>query len=364
MTPKEAMHLAIAEGKKGAGFVSPNPLVGCVIVDRDFNLLAHGYHARCGEAHAEIQALNAVADKSRLEGAHVFVTLEPCAHHGRTPPCAEALAKLPIQSVTYGLLDPNPRVKGQGAALLSKAGKEVSEFRELHNELEELCEIFLINQRRKRPFVAMKVAMTLDGRIALPSGSSQWITSAESRAQVHYLRGCYDAVVAGVGTFLRDDPKLNARDPRWADKPHRVVLLDPEGQAITKLEGSQLLKVRDPSHIYVVSQAQKPSGLGVHQLQVEIQGGEFEPSALMQALQAEGLQSLFVEGGARAYTSLLRAKLVDRLFIFIAPKVLGEGLVWLHALGVESIDQALCFQDVRVTTLGNDVFCECSGLRG
>jgi diaminohydroxyphosphoribosylaminopyrimidine deaminase/5-amino-6-(5-phosphoribosylamino)uracil reductase len=189
LTPNEAMKLAIEEAARGAGFVAPNPLVGCVILSRDGALIGRGHHERIGEGHAEVRALESVADVSQLNAAQVFVTLEPCAHQGRTPSCAEALAKLPIASVTYGLEDPNPLVAGKGAEILRAAGKTVQIFGGLKTELEEACEIFLMNMREKRAFVALKAAASLDGKIALPDGSSQWITGEESRAHVQSLRG-------------------------------------------------------------------------------------------------------------------------------------------------------------------------------
>ncbi len=347
------MTLAIEEGKKGAGFVSPNPQVGCVILDRGGALLSVGFHARLGEAHAEVNALKAIQDPRSLEGATVYVTLEPCAHEGRTPSCAKNLAKLPIASVVFGLIDPNPLVAGQGAEILRAAGKEVEQFAELQEELEELSEIFFVNQKYDRPFVALKVASSLDGKIALADGSSQWITGESSREHVHHLRGCYDAVLAGAGTILKDDPRLNSRDPMFSKKNQKVVVLDPEGSCVSRLRDSKLLQVRDPYQVILITkpgiQVQVPVNHVEMTLNYELGGeGRFPLSEVLACLQSENIYSIFVEGGASTYASFLNAKLVDRLYVFIAPKIIGEGLSWTSNLAAsKSIQDSISRVQVR-----------------
>lgn len=350
------MLLAIEEGKRGAGFVSPNPLVGCVILDRNDHLIAKGHHARVGENHAETNALAEVEDPNRLDGAQIFVTLEPCAHEGRTPSCAKILAKLPIASVTYGIQDPNPLVSGQGAAILRAAGKSAELFTGgLQNELEELAEIFLLNMREKRPFIAVKVASSLDGKVALKDGTSQWITGEESRAQVQYLRGCYDAVLTGMGTFLRDDPRLNSRHPNFKDKPQKAVLLDPEGKSFAKLKNSKLASVRSKEDLIVVT---GPLGLkapvGRH-LEVPDADGAFDMYSLLPALQAEGIHSLFVEAGPYTAAQFLLSKMTDRLYVFVAPKLLGDGMNWTSGFTAPALDQAITLTNSRVESFGSDI---------
>lgn len=355
LTPSEAMKLAIEEGKRGAGFVSPNPLVGSVILDRNFELVGKGYHQKLGEAHAEINALKEIENPNHLDGAHVFVTLEPCAHEGRTPSCAKALAKLPIASVTYGLEDPNPLVSGKGAKILRDAGKTVSKFSELGAELEELAEIFLMNHRNKRPFLAVKVASSLDGKIALANGESKWITNEESRAHVQYLRGCYDAVLTGVGTFLRDDPLLNSRDPRFASKPSKVVLLDPSGKSFAKLKGSKLLSVRSPEDVVIITGLiGKDAPVGVRKFEIPDADGQFEMNAFLEAMREAGLHSLFVEAGSYTVSSLLKAKLVDRLYLFQAPKLLGDGMDWTTGMNFSSLSQVPQLRSVKVQAFGDN----------
>ncbi|MBX3020759.1 MAG: bifunctional diaminohydroxyphosphoribosylaminopyrimidine deaminase/5-amino-6-(5-phosphoribosylamino)uracil reductase RibD [Bdellovibrionales bacterium] len=354
LTPKAAMLAAIEEGKKGSGFVSPNPLVGCVILDRDYNFLAKGYHARLGELHAETHALKSVTDTSRLKGAHMYVTLEPCAHEGRQPSCAKTLATLPLKSVTYGLPDPNPKVSGRGVEILRAAGLEVVRFAELQNELEELAEIFLMNMREGRPFVSVKVASSLDGQVALADGSSQWITSEASRGHVQSLRGFHDAVLTGAGTFHGDNPRLNSRDSRFADKRLPVILLDPDGSCVAALPGSALLQVRPAADVFLVTKPGVKVLSGVTHIELSMRDGEFDLRALVSLLPAYGVHSVFVEAGATTVSAFLRQRLCDRLYVFMAPKILGKGLGWTSALQIPSLEQAVRLENLRVEPLGED----------
>lgn len=349
--------MAIAEGRAGAGFVSPNPLVGCVILDREGLLIGKGYHARLGDLHAEAAALKSVADPKRLEGAHVIVTLEPCAHEGRQPSCAKHLARLPVARVTYGRRDPNPLVAGQGAEILKAAGKQVELFSQLETELEELAEIFLLNQRERRAFVALKTATSLDGQIALSDGQSQWITGPEARARVGTLRGEYDAVLTGAGTVLRDDPRMNARDAKFAGKPATLVLLDHSGATLEGFARRRLLEVREPKDIILVTSPSVSSPPeGVRHVTLPLTNGEFDLRALLDVLRTQhGLHSLFVEAGAHTNSSFLRQHLVDRLYLFQAPKLLGQGLNWTSQLKITRLDQALRLSSTRVELIGEDV---------
>lgn len=360
MTPMQAMWMAIEEAKKGIGFVSPNPLVGCVILDSKYELLSQGYHAKVGGAHAEVAALSAIADPTKLKGANVFVTLEPCAHHGRTAPCAEALAKLPLASVTYGLQDPNPLVAGQGLAIIKKAGIAVHSLPELNDELEDLAEIFLTNMREKRPFVAIKVASSLDGQIALQSGESQWITSEEARAHVQELRGAYDAVMVGIGTFLADNPKLNSRDPRFQDKSQKAVLLDPDGRSFERLKASGLLQVRKPEDLFVVtnSTVAMPENLrGVVQIKASMTKESWDWNTIFQQLFEKEIKSVLVEGGGFVYSQLLKQHKVDRLYVYVAPKILGAGggLSWTKDLRLAKLSDATTLNHVKRLPFGPDL---------
>ncbi len=229
------MQLAISVAGGGAAYVSPNPLVGCVIVDRNHQLLATGFHAKCGADHAEIDAVKKL-HKDELKNSTMYVTLEPCAHEGKTPSCAKHIAGLAVKKIVYGLIDPNPLISGQGAQILIDAGKTAVLYEgPLKEDLEDLCEIFLKNYRDRKVFVAAKVATSLDGQIALKSGESKWITGPSSREFVHELRSRYDAIIVGRNTVEVDDPALNIRH-ETIKKIIKVVVLDPSGSLLKKLK--------------------------------------------------------------------------------------------------------------------------------
>lgn len=356
LSPMQAMQMAIEEGKKGAGFVSPNPLVGCVILDREGNLISSGFHAQVGGDHAEAAALNKISSNKLLEGAQVYVTLEPCAHQGRTPSCAKALAELPIASVTYGLRDPNPQTSGKGAEILRKAGKKVEIFPELQDELEELAEIFLLNMRKNRPFVALKIASSLDGKIALDDGSSQWITGPEAREQVGVLRGNYDAVLTGVGTILADNPRMNSRNSTFENKPQRLVILDPNGSCLTRLESLNIAKVRRAQDIFVVT---KPGAVqdfkSAKIIESPLKGEHFNLENVLSRLAGEGIHSIFVEAGGQTSSAFLQSGLMDRIYIFLALRILGAGLSWTSGLKIPSLDKALRLEKPRLSPVGQDL---------
>ena len=209
------MAMAIREAQKALGQTSPNPPVGCVIVSPDGQVLSTGYHKAAGQAHAEIEALNKV---DNLQGATLFVTLEPCAHQGRTPSCAQTLAQTSLANIVYGLSDPNPLVSGRGCKILTQAGKNVVQHPHPHTELTELVEVFFCNMHEHKAFVALKMATSLDGQMALSDGTSKWITSPTARKHAHVLRKLYDAVLVGANTISFDNPQLNARPSEFEHK--------------------------------------------------------------------------------------------------------------------------------------------------
>lgn len=372
ISPTEAMQLALAEGAKGAGFVSPNPLVGCVIVDGEHRFLASGYHKKVGTAHAEIDALNNLGDTSKVAGAHIYVTLEPCAHQGRTGSCARALAPLKPASVTYAVEDPNPLVAGQGAQILREAGVRcelvsnrnditAEDRAELVAQAEELAEIFLHNFRRKEPFIAVKVASSLDGTMAYASGESKWITSEQSREHVHLLRARYDAVAVGRNTFVADNPSLNVRHASFPGFKNRAVVFDPSGKTLSAMATSNLLKVRAPEDVLVIVDAklsvENPAGVKLVKLPM------FESSAFMMdemfaGLRAEGVYSLMIEGGAHAYASFFNAGRVQRLHAFVAPIIMGgkHGRSWSALFGGTSMKDRIELKRVQRATLGPDEY--------
>lgn len=370
LSPAEAMQLAIDEGKRGAGYVSPNPLVGCTIVDRNHRFLSVGYHTRVGQAHAEIEALEKIADRSVLIDAHAYVTLEPCAHQGRTGSCAQALAPLGFASVTYAVQDPNPLVAGKGAEILRSAGvravlladrEDIPEAAELTAQAEELAEVFLHYMRAKSPFVAIKVATTLDGKMATTSGESKWITGESARAHTHKMRARYDAILIGRNTFVADNPSLNVRHPDFPNYQNRAIVLDPGGSVLAELATSNLLKVRPPESVWVLvakgSKPKNPSGARV----IEVPVGEmglFEMGAVLARLKLEGLTSVMIEGGSQTYANFFAAGLVQRIHAYIAPSILGgkHGVAWSAGFGAGTMAEKIRLRRSVREVLGEDLY--------
>ncbi len=367
ISPHEAMKLAIAEAKKGHGWVSPNPVVGCVILDSRGKLLSTGYHKKVGEPHAEVEALQKIKDPLLLKGAHLFVTLEPCAHFGRTPPCADMLASLPLKEVTYGLLDPNPKVSGRGAEKIRAAGVKCSswvEFSgttslEIEVELNELIEIFLFNQRQQKTFVALKVATSLDGQMSLRSGESKWITGEAARKFSHELRAQYDAVVIGKNTFLKDDPKLNVRLSGFEKHENAVVLIDPAGECFSQLAASNLAKVRGPNKIFIATIEGMSSIENQQILRVKKNAaGKMDLEHLLMLLWKSEIKSIFVEGGALTFSGFLELHRFQRLHLFLGANLIGRahGLSWTEQFGAEKMSDRLELSELSPIKLGKDLY--------
>lgn len=326
----EAMALAVREAQGGWGRVSPNPLVGAVILDAKSRLLASGFHASLGGDHAEIAALKSICDSSQLVGGAIYVTLEPCAHHGRTPPCAEALAKTGLANVYFGVVDPNPLVSGKGKKLLEEASKNVVLLEDQASECEECAEFFLYSVRNRRPFLTLKSATSLDGQMALKSGESQWITGPEARLEAHRWRAGHDAILIGVETFLRDDPQLTVRHPDYLWKKNRILVLDRKGRGLERLQASRLLKSHHPSQIiWVVGEGiAKVASSAAREITIwsarEKDGG-LDLGFVLDLAYQNGIQSILAEGGPRLTSAFLRDGLAQRWLQFIAPSILGAG---------------------------------------
>ena len=354
LRPQDAMNLALKEGEKGKGFVSPNPPVGCAIVDRDHSLLALGAHLRCGQAHGEIEALNQIQDKDRLKGATVYVTLEPCAHRGKTGSCAQTLSQYPLKEVVYGTLDPNPKVSGQGLEILKDKGIQVTHYKEMEDQCRELCEHFLFHIQNQRPFVSLKVASSLDGKIALKNGQSQWITHETTRLHSRNQRAYYDATLIGARTFIQDDPLLDFRKtPFEGLKENKIVLLDPKGRAIQYFLNSQIQKKHPTQNIYVLTDPQFIDSWKkhlVHTLPWCAQGWK----ECLNNLYQKGIHSLFVEGGAFATSSLLSGGFVEKIYLYQAPKIMGQGTCWSGSFQVENMSQSLVCKKWKIQELTPD----------
>jgi len=350
LTVDEALQLAMEEALKGAPFVSPNPKVGCVILNSKGELLSKGYHTRHGQPHAEVEALRGLT-QDQLQGAHVIVTLEPCAHEGKTPSCAKALAKLPIAKVTFGLVDPNPLVAGQGAKIIRTAGIQCEEYQgPLKNKLEEICEEFLWNFREKKVFVALKVAQSLDGKIALSNGISQWITGPEAREKVHELRAQYDAVLVGKNTVLKDNPSLNIRHPNIT-KQNRVIIMDRKGELLKHASSLKLFQLHKPENIFLcVSKEQSVKTDLAHVIHAN------SLHETLNQIYSLGIRSVMVEGGGQVFSQFILEGLVQRYHVFTAPIILGRGLDWTDGIAITSMDKRSNLKPSDLRKFGDDIY--------
>lgn len=351
LTDDQAMALAMHVARAGAAYVSPNPLVGCVVLNSENKFLSSGYHQRYGEAHAEINALHHLTD-IELEEAQVFVTLEPCAHEGRTGSCAKKLTSYKIKRVFYGLEDPNPLVSGKGAQILKSAGIEAVEYQgKYKSDLEDLAEIFLKNFRQEKVFIAMKVASSLDGQIALKNGESQWITGPESREYVHELRSWYDAVLVGRKTIEVDNPSLNIRHQKIV-KENKVIILDPQAELLGKINAGKkykFLETHKKENIYFA--VQKAFSIDYQTILFK------DLNHLTQQLWNLNFKSIFVEGGATTCSSFLNSGLINRLYLFVNPSIIGsaQGLSWTKDLGINSLNQKIKLKNPRIQLFGADI---------
>lgn len=358
LTPSQAMDLALALSRQAIGLSDPNPRVGCVITDPQGRLLGAGHTQQAGGPHAEVMALRDARARGHgeaaLAGSHVYVTLEPCAHHGRTPPCCEALSGARVGRVHIALADPNPLVAGKGrthleaAGILCETGLGAAEAREINIG-------FLSRMVRGRPFVRMKIAASLDGRTALPDGTSQWITGPAARQDGQTWRQRAGAILTGIGTVLDDDPRLDLRLPAPPShpplQPLRVIadsrLQTPPGARILQPPGTVLLV-----HAEAVTGKTWPQGVETLSLAA---GTQVDLPALLDELGRRGINELHVEAGATLNGALLQAGLVDELLIYLAPALLGEGR-GMAALGtLPGLDAAPRFQWLETTPVQGDL---------
>jgi diaminohydroxyphosphoribosylaminopyrimidine deaminase/5-amino-6-(5-phosphoribosylamino)uracil reductase len=329
-------------------------MVGAVIV-KNGRVLAEGYHRKAGTAHAEVIALNKAGDKAR--GATVYVTLEPCCHTGNTGPCTDALIRSGVARVVFASVDPDPRVRGRGARRLRRAGIEVTTG-VCRREAERLNEVFYGFHRNGRPFVTLKLAQTLDGRIATRTGDSQWITSPASRKLAHRLRAEADAILVGMGTVRKDNPSLTVRNVRGRN-PYRVVVT---GSARFP-KGTRLLADNDDLKTIVATTAGRANRANGRRLGRNLtfwsvragRNGRLDVEDLLRKAGEFGLQHLLVEGGAGLATSLVKARLVDKLVVFLAPRIIGAGVESIGDLGVRRLADNLNLVIDRVDRLGPDI---------
>jgi diaminohydroxyphosphoribosylaminopyrimidine deaminase/5-amino-6-(5-phosphoribosylamino)uracil reductase len=345
--------------RKGEGAVSPNPLVGSIVLDNDGNIAGEGFHQKYGEPHAEVNALNQAKEKA-INGT-IFVNLEPCSHYGKTPPCADLIIERGIKKVVIGMVDPNPKVSGQGIEKLKEAQIEVVTGI-LKEECQKLNEIFIKNIKLQAPFVAIKSAITLDGKIATKTGSSKWITSEGARNEVQKMRNKYDAILTGSGTVLADNPSLTCRMEEGRH-PARIVV-------DSKLQTSPASKVYngDNGKVFVAisEKTEQDKMQKFHQNITFIkcpssnENGNIDLIFLIKELYKNGINSIFVEAGGKLNAALMKQNLVDKFYVFIAPKILGDSGGKSFAEGFEVLDINNCtnLRFSSVKSLGNDLLAE------
>ncbi|GGR20050.1 diaminohydroxyphosphoribosylaminopyrimidine deaminase/5-amino-6-(5-phosphoribosylamino)uracil reductase [Streptomyces netropsis] len=350
VTEAEAMRRAIALAARGLGSTSPNPVVGCVVLDARGRTLGEGWHRRAGGPHAEVEALRDAAESGHdVRGATAVVTLEPCNHTGRTGPCAQALIDAGIGRVVYAVADPNPTATG-GAATLAAAGVDTAGGL-LADEAAAGNTAWLTAVLRRRPFVLWKYAATLDGRSAAADGTSRWITSAESRADVHRLRAEADAVVVGSGTLRADDPHLAVRGVDGASQPLRVVV----DTHATIRPTARVLDAAAPTLVAVAEDADTRHLAGALTVRLPRAEAGLDIPALLAELYAREVRSVLLEGGATLAGAFLAAGVVDRVVGYLAPALLGAGPAVLGDAGIGTIARALRLDVTDVARLGPDL---------
>ncbi len=358
MTDESYIQLAIEIAKKGKGEVSPNPLVGCIIV-KDDKIIGAGYHQKYGQNHAEINAINTA--KGDPEGSTMYVNLEPCSHFGKTPPCVDKIIEKKIKRVVIGTLDMNPLVSGRGIKKLKNAGIEVK-VGLLEKECIELNKFFFKFISKKMPYVALKAAQTLDGKIADSNFDSKWITSVNARRKVHSLRAQYDAVLVGAGTVKKDNPSLTVRLTEGRN-PKKIVIDDklslPVDSKIFSGGENSLIIITSEKSLGKRKKVNKIFSKGADILFIkETESGGIELKSALRELAKKNITSVLVEGGSKIFTSFINQNLFDELLFFIAPKLLGKGLPAVGDFGIKSVRKALKLQIHNVERLGEDILIE------
>lgn len=354
------MGRAIELAKKGWGRTNPNPLVGAVIV-KDGMVIAEGFHDVIGGAHAEVAAFKNATEN--VAGGTLYVNLEPCSHYGRTPPCAKAIIEAKIKKVVVAMIDPNPKVSGRGVQMLRDAGIEV-EVGVLGEEAKKLNEIFINYVVRKKPFVILKTAMTLDGKIASAKGDSKWVTSEASRAYVHVLRDRVAAIMVGINTVIKDNPMLTTRlkDKEGKD-PVRIVV---DSKGIIPMDSKVLCKDSKAGVILATTSniiKEKEMQLvdkGVKIIKADGADGRVDLAKLSEELYKLEIDSILLEGGGTLNSAALEAGIVDKAMFFIAPKILGgkEAVTPVEGCGKSLMSDAVKLKDVSFSKYGEDILVE------
>lgn len=360
MTDQEYMLRAIQLAKKGEGWTNPNPMVGAVIV-KDGRIIGEGYHKKCGELHAERNAIASLTESA--EGATIYVTLEPCCHYGKTPPCTEAIIEQKIKKVVIGSRDPNPKVAGKGAQILRESGiTVVQDF--MREECDRLNPVFFHYITTKTPYVVMKYAMTLDGKIATKTGASKWITGEPARQEVQHMRHRYMGIMAGIGTVLADDPMLNVRVEGWKS-PVRIVC---DSSLRIPLDSQIVRSAKEYRTIVAYAGREENEEIierlhakGVDTVCCPDEKGQIDLKKLMTYLGNEGIDSILLEGGGTLNDSALRAGIVKEVHCFIAPKLFGgkNSKTPVQGIGIGLPSEALKLKCTDICRIGEDIRIIC-----
>ena len=360
MTDQNYMLQAIQLAKQGEGWTNPNPMVGAVIV-KNGRIIGKGYHKKCGELHAERNAIASLTESA--EGATIYVTLEPCCHYGKTPPCTEAIIEQKIKRVVIGSRDPNPKVSGKGIKMLQEAGIEVIEDF-MREECDRLNPVFFHYITTKTPYVVMKYAMTLDGKIATKTGASKWITGEAARAEVQHMRHRDMGIMAGIGTVLADDPMFNVRMEGWKS-PIRILcdsgLRIPLDGQIVKSAGKYRTIVAYADSENTEAKRKRLHEMGVETICCPDKNNQVDLKKLMKYLGEEGIDSILLEGGGTLNDSALRAGIVQEVQAFIAPKLFGgmNSKTPVEGIGVRFPSEAVKLKCTDICQIGEDIRITC-----
>jgi len=350
---RQAMRLAL----KAKGMTSPNPLVGALVV-KNGRIIGRGFHQRAGSAHAEVLALDEAGQKAK--GATLYVTLEPCTHYGKTPPCVDRIIRSKVKEVVIGMIDPNPVNNGKGMRILQQQKIKVT-VGIIEKELRAMNESFFKYITKRLPFVTVKVAQSLDGKIATRSGDSKWITSDKSRAYAHRMRKDFDAIMVGVNTVLRDNPRLSS----WFSKKHPIKIvvdsqLSTPPQANLFSNDAVVILVTLPTQTGQQTDNRKALTAKSKILEVKERSGQINLTDMMKRLAGMGITSVLVEGGGMLIGSLFDEKLVDKIMFFISPKIIGgkEATGSVMGKGIDRIERAVKLKDLKLRRFGEDILVE------
>jgi len=354
-TDQDFMRMALDLAATAKGKTNPNPVVGAILV-KDGVVVGSGIHRKAGEPHAEVHAFQ-MAGK-HADGATLYVTLEPCSHFGKTPPCANLVKDSGVKRVVVATEDPNPAVSGKGITIIKNAGIEV-EVGMLKEEAVKLNERFIHNMIFEMPFVISKVAMTLDGKIAAYTGHSKWITGSEARREVHYLRDEVDGILVGVGTVLADNPKLTTRLDGKGKNPVRIIM---DSRLRTPLD-AYVADCREAATIIVTTmdareeKAKQLAKKGVKILTIPSENGKIDSKLALKMLYKEGITDILLEGGSEINANFMRNNLIQKYLVYVAPKILGGKTSYTPFRGedVETVDEAVPLQFTEVQKVGEDL---------